>query len=433
MNSASPRPDDWRLRAIGGLFWERYLIHEQTDWYYGNPQAGFNPMVPPPGATSNNPNVRAPGDFFFDDITRGYKQKAAFASVDFDIIPKVLTVTAGTRYYDFENTEVGSSKGSYGCRPGGVYWSRCRPCRRTPASPVPNNLNARNLDNTYSGFKSRANISWKITPDDMVYYTWSQGFRPGGFNRDAHFSLNDVTFPGHKTPIAYAPDTLTNNEVGWKTQWFDHRLQFNGALYQENWKNTQISIFDSNPLLGFGNLTFTANGPDYRVRGIETQLTWVIVRGLTITGAAAWNSSEELNNPLPDVKVNNPFGAIGSPLAQAPPFEGNLRARYEFPITQYNAFVQIGGTRQAHSYATTDHISADFFGNSIAYDQPGFSTWDASLGVARDAWTAVLYGTNLSNTRADLFSSYSQFVKANTINVPRTIGLRVGYAFGGAK
>ena len=30
---------------------------------------------------------------------------------------------------------------------------------------------------------SWANLTWHITPDVMAYYTWSQGFRPGGFNR----------------------------------------------------------------------------------------------------------------------------------------------------------------------------------------------------------------------------------------------------------
>jgi iron complex outermembrane recepter protein len=426
-------PDDWRLRAVGGLFYEQYLIHEQTDWYYGSPQAGFYPVAPPPGATDNNPNVRAPGDFFFDDITRGYKQKAAFGSVDFDIIPKVLTITAGTRWYDFENTEVGSSVSSYGCRPGGVYSVALPAVPPDPCTVGAQNLNARNLKNVYAGFKSRGNISWKITPEHLLYYTWSQGFRPGGFNRQAYVSPNDTAFPGHVTPISYAPDTLTNNEIGWKTQWLDRSLQFDGAVYQEKWANTQISIFDSNPALGFGNLTFTANGPDYRVRGVETQLSWIAIRGLTFTGAAAWNSSSELSNPLPNVTVENPFGAIGSPLAQAPPFEANLRARYEFSIMNYHAFAQIGGTHQAHSYATTDHISADLYGNSIAYDQPAFSTWDASLGVSRDSWMAQLYGTNLSNQAADLFSSYSQFIKANTIMVPRTIGLKISYAFGGPK
>jgi iron complex outermembrane receptor protein len=420
-------PDDWRWRAIGGLFWESYLIHEETDWFYGAPQAGFNPIVPPPGATDNNPSVRPPGDTFFDDITRGYKQKAVFGSTDYDIIPKVLTVTAGVRWYDFTNTEVGSSVGSFGCRPGGVYSAADPP---DPCSLDSNNLNAKNLNNVNAGFKGRANVSWKITPDLLVYYTWSQGFRPGGFNRQGYQSPNDTTFPGHTTPIAYTPDTLTNNEVGWKTEWLDHRLEFNGALYQEAWEHTQVTIFDPNPAVGFGNLTFTANGPDYRVRGLETQLSWLIVRGLTITGAAAWNHSEEISNPLPSVTVDNPFGAIGSPLAQSPPFEGNVRARYEFPLKSYNAFVQIGGTHQAHSYSSTDHISTDLFGNSTAYDQPSFSTYDASLGVSKDAWMAQIYGTNLGDTRAQLYDTYSQFVtKTETINVPRTVGFRFGYKF----
>jgi outer membrane receptor protein involved in Fe transport len=339
----------------------------------------------------------------------------------------VLTLTVGTRYYDFNNSEAGSSVGSFGCRPGGVY----SPAPTDPCSLDANNLNAGDLENTYRGFKSRANISWKITPDDLLYYTWSQGFRPGGFNRSSHCNDPLNPFPGHCTPLTFAPDTLTNDEVGWKTLWLDHRLQFNGAIYQEDWKNTQIDIFDPNPALGFGNQVFTANGPNYRVRGVETQVSWRLLRGLTLTGSAAWNSSDEVSNPLPGITKNNPFGAIGSPLAQAPPFEGNLRARYEFPIMEYHAFLQVGGTRQAHSYASTDRISTDLQGNSIAYDLPGFSTVDASLGVSRDAWTAQLYGSNLSNTRADLYSSFRQFVKADTINVPRTIGLIFSYKFGG--
>jgi hypothetical protein len=28
-------PDDWRIRGIGGLFYEKYEIHENTDWFYG--------------------------------------------------------------------------------------------------------------------------------------------------------------------------------------------------------------------------------------------------------------------------------------------------------------------------------------------------------------------------------------------------------------
>ncbi len=428
-------PDDWRLRALGGLFWENYTIHEQTDWFYGS-NPNFVPIAPPAGVTANNPNVRPQGDSFFDDITRGYKQKAAFLSADLDLVPKTLTLTLGTRYYSIENFEKGSNVGSYGCNPGGIYSAAtvAYPC----GIPVSNGNNLDTkvppLDKTYTGFKSRANLTWHITDDAMVYGTWSQGFRPGGFNRAQSIIKPTSPIYGLFTPpLAYAPDTLTNMELGWKTEWFDRRLQFNGAVYREDWKNTQIEIFDPGVT---GNLTFTTNGPNYRVRGVETSFIARVTHGLTVTGAASWNSSEvvktlSLVNPQTGQPINieNPFGALGSPLAQSPPFQANIRARYEFDVDDYHAFWQIGATHQAHSYGSTDHLTKTLQGGTVAFDDPGFSTYDASLGIARNAWSAQLYGTNLTDVRAILFASYAEYVKMNSINVPRTIGVRFSYKF----
>ena len=406
-------PDDWRLRGILGIFWENFLVHEQTDWLYKT-APGFTDVGPPAGAYANNPNIRSDNDSFFDDVLRGYKQRAAFTSVDFDIIPKVLTITAATRYYRFDNTEVGSAAGSFGC-----YEAGPPPCTNGAL-----NLNAENLRTTYTGFRSRGNLTWKVTPDVMIYYTWSQGFRPGGFNRSSHYS-QDLNY---STPLAFAPDTLTNNELGWKSEWFDRRLQFNTAIYREDWKNVQDTYFD--PTAKLGNLAFETNGPNYRVRGVETQIVGRVVRGLTITGSAAWNSSTQTNSPYlnsitgqPITAIPNPFGAVGSSLAMSPPFQGNLRVRYEFDWGDYHPFAQIGGQHQAHSHSATG-----YFQN---FDQPGFSTYDAFLGVAKDDWTAQAYIENLTDTRADLFTSNSQQVKAITVNRPRTAGVKFSYKFGG--
>ena len=406
-------PDDWRLRAVGGIFWENYLIHEQTDWMYKT-APGFTDVGPPPGAYANNPDIRNDNVSFFDDVLRGYKQRAVFASVDFDIIPKVLTITAGTRYYRFDDSEVGSAVGSFGC-----YAAGAPPCL---ASAL--NLNAENLRTTYTGVRSRGNLTWKIMPDVMVYYTWSQGFRPGGFNRSSHYS----SVIDYATPLAFAPDTLTNNEFGWKTEWLDHRFQFNTAIYQENWKNVQDTFFD--PTAALGNLAFETNGPNYRVRGVETQIIGRIIRGLTVTGAASWNSSSQSNSQYltsvsgqPITSIPNPYGTPGSTLAESPPFQGNLRIRYEFDWGVYHPFVQVGGQHQAHSHSATGYVQN--------YDQAAYSTYDAFAGVSKDDWTAQLYCENLTDTRADMFTSNSQQVMAITVNRPRTAGLKFSYKFGG--
>ena len=106
------------------------------------------------------------------------------------------------------------------------------------------------------------------------------------------------------------------------------------------------------------------------------------------------------------------------------------RIRYEAPLGDYLSFVQAGVSRQGGSYASTDQLTKTLQGASVAFYDPGFTTYDAAAGVSKDDWTAQLYGENLTDTRANLFSSYNDFVKATTVNRPRTLGLRFSYKFG---
>jgi iron complex outermembrane receptor protein len=445
-------PDEWRWRAIGGLFYEDFLVQDISDWYYRAPGSGFLPLIAPAASSANNHAVRDPLIGFYDDVQRGYKQKAAFFSTDFDIIPKTLTVTVGTRYYNMDTFEKGAKGGSFYCRPGGLYpldaGNIPGVCDNglnldTLAVPVGNGAysdKAVGLEKTYKGFKSRANVSWKFMEDGLLYYTWSQGFRPGGFNRASGFvsqkgsPLNGIFL----TPIGFAPDVLTNNELGFKTQWLNHRVQFNGTVYREDWKNVQIGLFDPGVL---GNLTFTTNGPDYRVRGLETEIIGRVMTGLTVTLAGTWNHSELVNTPTLKDKtgapinfaalgLENPYGTIGTPLAQSPPFQGNLRVRYELPLGDYNAFVQGAAARRGSSLSTTDRLALENDKKThIDYVLPGFTTYDMSVGVAKDQWTAQIYGTNITDSRGAVFSTYAQRIKEDTVIRPRTVMLRIGYKF----
>ncbi len=428
-------PNDWRLRALGGLFWEDYTIRDVTDWNYTT-SPNFEPIAPPVGATSNDPSVRPTGTSYLNDATRGYKQKAAFLSMDYDIVPHALTLTLGTRYYSIEDFEKGSFVGSFGCEIDGPYNGGVPPNPCGVPESNGGNLDALHLDKTYSGFKSRVNLTWHATDDALIYYTWSQGFRPGGFNLGIGLILPTSPLYGIFTPpLAYGPDILINNELGWKTEWFGHRLQWNGAVYQEDWKDTQLTVLD--PAVT-GALIFTTNGPNYRVRGAETSIVGRVTHALTITASASVNSSEvvktlSLINPKTGqpIPIENPYGNLGTPLANSPPFQGNIRARYEFPMGQYQVFWQVGAMRQGGSFSTTDRLSTTLQGASVAFYNPAFSTYDASAGVVKDTWSVSLYGENLGNERATLFSSYADYVKADTINRPRTLGLRFSYKVGG--
>src|SRR5436190_600270 len=243
-----------------------------------------------PGTTVVNPGVHPAPTSFYQDTVRETKQTALFASVDFDLIPKVLTVTAGTRHFRFDNSSAGSVLASFGCFEGGVPAGGCH-------NPLYSyDLNAANLKDTESGFKSRANLTWHLTPDTMVYYTFSQGFRPGGFNQNggSHHAFTPALVPQFIIPKSYSSDKLTNNEIGWKTEFLDHRLQWNGAVYRETWDDVQVAFFDPGCV---GNIFFNTNGQNFLIKGLETSLLARIVTGLTLQGAASWNQSRQTNSP----------------------------------------------------------------------------------------------------------------------------------------
>src|SRR5262249_53893543 len=119
-------------------------------------------------------------------------------------------------------------------------------CPDPTASKICENLNKSTSD---KGFTHKVNATWRIDDDRMVYFTWSNGFRPGGVNRN---SL--------ATSDPYKPDYLTNYEVGWKTSWLDSSLQFNGAIFLENWKDFQFSF------LGPNSLTVIANAGQAQIK-----------------------------------------------------------------------------------------------------------------------------------------------------------------------
>jgi outer membrane receptor protein involved in Fe transport len=431
-------PDDLRIRGIAGVYYEQFIITDDTEWLYKTvPTCSaaidtncFNNVGPLPGAFTTNDSIRGDNTGFFDNFRRTIDQKALFGSVDVDIIPKVLTFTAGTRYYQFNEKEVGADVGSFYCK---VYapttkFGQCSPATNGPSSPYSTNLNTQNPNSSkYSGFRSRGNLSWKVTDDQLVYATWSQGFRPGGFNRGSSGHLKGADGEDqYFTPATYAPDTLVNTELGFKTLWLNHRLELDGAVYNEDWKNTQVNFFD--PQGGLGNLTFATNGANYQVRGGELQVIARVYEGLTVTGSGSYNHSKQTNSPFlinnngkAITTVLNPFGAEGSTLANAPLLQFNIRIRDEIPVGDYKTFWQIGAQHIGDSVSGT--------GNIATFDQPGYTTYDASFGVAKDAWNVQIFGQNLTSVNASTGTNSGQFVETETVTRPRIAGVKFGYKF----
>jgi len=458
-------PDDWRLRAIGGVYWEDNKLWDQTRWSYKNiPPCTSNATPGTPGngntgclsnvgtfpdSTVVNPGVQSDHTSFYQDQVRETKQLAEFISLDFDLIPKVLTLTAGTRHFRFDNSMAGSVLSSFGCFEAGIPPGGCM-------SAFSFDLNQENLSDSESGFKSRANLTWHVTSDAMLYYTWSQGFRPGGFNQNGGFfnyAPGPDGVPQYAVPRSYQSDKLTNNEIGWKTEWLDRRLQWNGAIYREEWDNVQVAFFDPGVT---GNIFFDTNGQNFLIKGIETSFIARLATGLTVQAAGSWNHSEQTNSPaLIDTNpasvnfgqaitqicsggvcsgITNPYGPIGAPSANSPPLQFSARIRYDWQVGGYTPFVQFGATHSGHSFTQAGANPTFGLGETVSnsrgrFENPAYTVYDASCGVTKDTWYANIYVENLSDSNASLFVSTDQFIVEQTPLRPRVIGLTIGYSF----
>ena len=446
-------PDNWRLRAIGGVFYERFRIFDTMDFNYktvpacregnnlANALAGGAPCFgndePFPGSTTNEPGPRPDNTGFGEEVQRGYDQTALFGSVDYDIIPEVLTVTAGTRYYDYTENETGS-----------VY-STNSACLDVLVCGHNTNIDAENLHAKYTGFKSHFGLTWKPDTDTLLYYTFSQGFRPGGFSRSARDKAPDANGVAQfKTPLAYTPDTLTNNEIGVKKEFFDHRLQLNVSAYYMQWKNVQIALYQPCCL---GNTTFLVNGPDYTIKGVEAQLNARITEQFSLQGSATYNDNTQSNSPcltanepnsptlghcITEIKGQpfvNPFGVQGGISAYSPKFQANLHGRYDWDFSPFKAFAQADVSyvgkmfTQPANYTPGDAPSEQPIPDTtyLRYELPAYTTFGAAIGVSRDNWTVQLVGQNLGDSHASTFTSTAQFIKSEVPLRPRQVSIRI--------
>ncbi len=489
-------PANERLRGVFGGFWEKFVIFDQMDFNYltipqcdpanlaaaeaGGP-ACLSAVGPEPGSFANDPSLRVNmNDAFGEDLQRGYKQLAFFASVDFDLIPKVVTLSAGTRHYRYDEFEYGSEWYTATSSPL-ILNNPNGACTRAGPGPCGFPIS---LSKDESGFSSRGSLTWHPTPAVMAFYTYSQGFRPGGFNRtrsvpglqpilprEAPYcgaaSTDPRCLPGgdlyglpthqYARQMGYNSDTLVNHELGVKSELLDHRLLMNASTYWMRWNDVQSQLFDPAHL---GNGTWIEQGPSYTIKGVALQLVARITPGLTLQGSGSWNSSSQSgapclrsvgmtlttpNNPTPlgqcisvvkGLPYTNPWEPAGSSLPYSPASQFSLQVRYEWSTNVFRPFVTAGA-----SHIGSMHTSPQNFpdGNDpgqtppttslLRYTIPGYTLYDGTIGVRRDRWTVQVTGSNLTNAYGPANITSAQFIRAEIPLRPRVVMAQLGYAF----
>ncbi len=398
-------PEENRWRVTAGLFFDDFTIETQDDYaYLATPDLGFAPNAPISDSPSINPNTRPPGIAFFNDITRSEQQWAVFGEASFDIIPDQLTATLGARWYDLEVDYEGSSNFADGIFQGSVNTDRGREYDRSGGhTDEP-------LEISDTIFK--LNLAWTPTPDLLFFATYSEGFRPGGFNRGGGLPSVNPAFPTVET--TYDTDDVKNYELGWKTSLLDQRLRFNGSAYYIEWTDMQVSRFDPQNV---SILTFIENAADSEIWGIEGDLAFAATNNLTLFGAFSFNDTEITEVDAQVVEL----APVGAQLPLVPEFQFTSRARYDWIMGEFDLFAQ----------AAVQHVGESFSSlvAEVREQQDSYTTADLSFGAGRDAWQASIFVENVFDERAELFINEQDDIRRITTNRPRTVSLRVSYDF----
>jgi iron complex outermembrane recepter protein len=369
-------PSDAPLRFIGGLFWQKQSHNIEQNYIINN----IADVITVPGTDSN---------IWLTKQQRTDRDYAAFGEITYDVTDK-LTLTGGARLYKYDNSLFGffgfargysSNTGVAQCltttgqifrdNPGGTF-----------AQPILNGAPCTNVNKSTSStdFIHKLNATYKFSDDALVYVTWSRGFRPGGINRKG-------TLP------PYGSDKLDNYELGWKLG--SDGFRFNGAVYQEDWNNIQLSF------LGASGLTEIRNAGIARIRGIESDIGYN-ADGFTFQTGFSYNDAEirrdfcRIANPTFDCTTagNALLAPSGSRLPVTPKFKGNVLTRYEFPLGSWDGHVQFNVNRT--SGRRSDLRPAI---NKIKGNLPGYTTADFSFGMKDDAWAIEAYVTNIFDSR----------------------------------
>ena len=400
-------PTDKRLRAIVGAFYQRQTHNIEQNYFIDG--LGRDLWV-----------TGHPDTYWLTKQYRVDRDYALFGQADLDIIPDRLTLTGGGRYYKFKNTLVGfygygpagggfgSSTGQNSCfgGPNGPVLVAGGPCTDfydldANGKPVPKKAEG-------DGFIHKLSLSYKFDRDHLLYGTWSRGFRPGGLNRAAGAG-------------PYAPDFLTNYEVGSKNSFFDRKLRANVTAFWEEWKGTQLAT------LGQNGLTVINNVGAARIRGIEGDLTLQPNDALTLTVSGSYTDARLKNDYL---KGKTLLAPAGQQLPVTAPVKLNAIARYTVPVGRVKAHVQGALVYSESSWADLRTVERNIVGKQGAYE-----LLDLTAGIENDRISVELYVKNAFDGRGDIYryaECATQVCGAETYRVvytPRTIGLRFGQKF----
>jgi len=268
-------------------------------------------------------------------------------------------------------------------------------------------------------FSTNESIRYFPIPDQMLYFAFANGEKPGGFNSGA---------PAAQAP--FGPETDLDFEGGFKTQFLANHLQVDATAYHVDVNNLQLYV----PLAD-GTEYILSQGKTQNT-GFEVDVRALPVDGLMISGGFNYNNPTFLNGQYDAADAYN-CAEIASCLATEKtvgglleePVGGNtvpLSSKYTFSVEAEYDYTLLG---QYPAYLRADYSykSSQFTDPSNLTSIGASSIVDVFAGVTRGPYTLSVYVKNLTNDEAANFFQYDSTL--DYFNKVPTVALDEGRTF----
>ncbi|MDT9600629.1 TonB-dependent receptor [Sphingosinicella rhizophila] len=343
---------------------------------------------------------------YFGDTFTNTKQYALFGEATYTLFDR-LDITAGVRIFKVKQLVDAINDGPFN---GGLTQVDGR-------------------EGSEDGVNPKFGLSYRFTPDNMVFASAAKGFRPGGPNRYpinpavcgddlAELGLTDA-------PDTYESDNLWTYEAGSKNMFGNGRITLNASAYLTKWKKIQQQI---GLACGFG---FNANVGSAEIKGFELEGRFQVLPGLELGGTAAYTHTEvtdaaagtgaENGDALPEVPKWMATAFAGYSTEVGDGWDLSIRGEYQYQSKAAYSF------DETFPVTFSDGVVGDIptpFMNREAYDVVNLY---ASIG--RGGMRFRLYANNILDARPLLDADTATGSdRARTIR-PRTIGVELSKSF----
>lgn len=245
------------------------------------------------------------------------------------------------------------------------------------------------------------NLSYEPQPDLMVYATYSEGFKSGGFTQRI--------FPPLPAAPSFGPERVKSEEAGAKWEGFEHRVRLNGAVFYTDYSDLQVQVLEGvQPLI--------RNAAGATIKGFEAELQAIPADGLRIDAGVGYTDAQ-YTSLTPSVLAAGV--ALGNSFPQVPKWTGNLGVRYRADLSGGLSLTP----RVDYTYQSATEQDA---ANTPSLHQRAYGLLSAGLKLDAGRWAIELFGRNLTDERyfiggfADL--AVQGYAEA-AIGQPRTWGL----------